>query len=71
MKSDKILEPYKAVEELPLVLSAIDIQRATGIKETKVYELMNSHVFPSFRIGKRICVKKQDFLKWLDNQGKK
>ena len=38
--------------------------------ETAAYNLMHRSDFPSFRIGKRLLVKRDKLTAWLDAQGK-
>jgi len=39
-----------------------------GVSRTTAYELMHSDAFPTFRIGSRICVKKDHLLAWIDKE---
>lgn len=62
---------FKNIEELPITLNGDDIAAALNISRAGAYNLMNSQGFPSLRIGKRIVVPKEAFLKWIDsNLGK-
>lgn len=51
------------------VLYAPDIMRALGIGQVKAYQLLKSEGFPSMRIGRKICVSRSRFERWLDNGG--
>jgi excisionase family DNA binding protein len=49
-------------------LSAQDVAMLLGIGDSKAYELMNSKDFPSIKIGRRIVVMSDDFLKWKNKK---
>ena len=49
----------------PDLLDVKDVQNILQIGRRQAYELVNSNVFHSVRIGRRIKISKQSFLKWL------
>lgn len=51
-----------------MVLTASDIQTALGIGRRQTYELLNRSDFPTIRLGKKIIVPREAFLRWLDAQ---
>jgi Helix-turn-helix domain len=53
-------------EDLPDVLEAEDIKKFLNIGINQTYELCNSGQFHVVRIGRRIRVSKQVFLKWFE-----
>lgn len=56
---------YKNFDELPLMLSVIQVAEVLGISKTSAYELVHSDDFPSITIGKRLIVPKDKFIEWI------
>ena len=56
---------FNSNDELPLTLTAKDVAGYLNISLTCAYYVMNSASFPVLRIGKRLLVTKDNFLKWL------
>lgn len=54
-----------------LVLTASDIQTALGIGRRQTYELLNRADFPTVRLGRKILVPREAFLRWLDAQAER
>lgn len=59
---------FRKVEELPLVLTPMDIAAVLGISRNTVYEVIHSKGFPAFRVGKQYRVSRERFLTWLDSE---
>lgn len=59
---------YLSFEELPIMLMVPDIANVLGIGMTKAYEVARRKDFPSFNIGTRIIVPRQEFIDWLGEQ---
>ena len=59
---------FKQAEELPLVLTPIDIAAVLGISRNTAYEVIHSKGFPAFRVGKQYRVSRERFLTWLDSE---
>ena len=57
---------YKSAEELPPYLSAEHVAAFLGVSRSNVYEVMHSKGFPIVRMGRRMIVAKDKFLKWLE-----
>ena len=57
---------YKSYDELPLFLNAKTVARALGISSSSGYELMHQRDFPTLKIGNRIVVPKERFVKWVE-----
>jgi len=56
-------------EALPMILTPADIAAVMNLSRNTAYELVHSDGFPAFRIGEKLYrVKKDKFLKWLDNK---
>ena len=62
---------YKSYDELPLFIDAKTVSSALGIAQSSAYELMHEEGFPTLKIGARMVVPKEKFIKWVnDNVGK-
>lgn len=59
------LPKFRSNEELPLALNAKDVAGYLNVSLTCAYYIMNSKGFPVIKIGKRMIVTKDNFLKWL------
>ena len=59
---------FRQAEELPLVLTPIDIAAVLGISRNTVYEVIHSKGFPAFRVGKQYRVSRERILTWLDSE---
>lgn len=62
------MSKYKSYDELPLMLSVPEIATVLGISRAASYELARSKDFPSMRIGTRIVVPKDQFIKWVNRK---
>lgn len=51
-----------------LTLTAVEIARALGIGRAAAYDLMHRADFPSIRVGRRMIVSRDAFLRWLEMQ---
>ena len=59
---------YKSYEELPLMLTVLDVAAVLGISRAGAYELVKSDGFPVLKIGNRIVIPKDKFLLWIEKQ---
>ena len=57
---------YKSYEELPLFLNATTVSKVLGVAPSSSYELMHEKDFPALRIGNRIVVPKEAFIRWVE-----
>ena len=57
---------YKSYEELPLFLNATTVAKVLGVAPSSSYELMHEKDFPALRIGHRIVVPKEAFIRWVE-----
>ena len=57
---------YKSYDELPLFLNAATVAKVLGIAPSSSYELMHEKDFPTLRIGNRIVVLKEAFIRWVE-----
>ena len=61
---------YMNFDELPIFLNAQIIANVLGISESSTYELMNKEGFPTLRVGSRIVVPRDKFLRWVEENTK-
>ena len=62
---------YKSYDELPLFIDAKTVSGVLGIAQSSAYELMHEEGFPTLKIGARMVVPKEKFIKWVnENVGK-
>ena len=59
---------YKTYDELPLFLNAQTVAKVLGISPSSGYELLREKDFPSLRIGNRIVVPKEEFIRWVERK---
>lgn len=57
---------YTNYNDLPMMLSVLDVASVLGISRAGAYELVRSDGFPSLRIGSRIVVPKEKFIGWIN-----
>ena len=57
---------YKSYDELPLFLNADTVAKALGVSPSSGYELMHEKDFPTLKIGSRIVVPKESFIRWVE-----
>lgn len=57
---------YKSYDELPLFLNTETVAKVLGISPSSSYELMHEQGFPSLRIGSRIVIPKDAFIRWAE-----
>ena len=61
----------KNYDELPMFINATTLAQLFGVSRASVYELMSEKDFPSFRIGKRVLVTKENLVEWVEGRTKK
>jgi excisionase family DNA binding protein len=54
--------------ELPIMLTARDLQEVLGISRPKAYELMARDDFPAVRLGAVWRVSRDGLFRWLETQ---
>ena len=57
---------YQNYESLPPVMNADQVAATLGISRAGAYQLLHMESFPTLRIGKRMLVPKDKFLRWID-----
>ena len=66
-----MIPTYTSVDQLPLTLSAEHVAMALGISRAGAYTLLHSKGFPTIKIGKRLVVPRDQFIKWMETQVRK
>lgn len=61
---------YKSYDELPLFLNAKTVAQVLGIAPSSAYELMHEDKFPVLKIGNRMVVPKEKFIRWAEENTK-
>ena len=61
---------FKSYNELPLFLNSDTVAKTLGIAPSSAYELMHEKDFPTLRIGSRMVVPKEKFIKWVEEHTK-
>ena len=62
---------YKTYDELPLMLSEMDIATRLGISRSHAYDLVHEEGFPVMEIGSRIIVPKDALMDRIQGKSKK
>lgn len=64
---------YKTYEDLPLFLNETTVVNVLGVSPSSVYALMHEPGFPVLKIGKRMVVPRESFIRWVEEHtgGKK
>lgn len=61
----------KNYDELPMFINADLLAELFGVSRASAYELMRERNFPSFRIGKRILVSRENLIAWVEIRSEK
>lgn len=57
---------YRSFEELPTVLTAVELAAFLGISQSGAYNLMHSEGFPTLVVGRRMMVLKEKLRMWCE-----
>ena len=57
---------FKDYSELPLFLNAGLVAKVLGVSPSSGYELMHKSGFPILKIGNRMVVPKEKFIRWVE-----
>lgn len=60
-----ITSEYKSYDELPLFLNAKLVAEVLGVSPASGYELMHEPGFPVLKVGSRMVVPKEQFIRWV------
>ena len=58
---------YKTYDDLPLFLNANLVAQVLGVSPSSGYELMHEPGFPVLRVGNRMVVPKDAFIRWVES----
>ena len=61
----------KNYDELPMFINADLLAELFGVSRASAYELMREKNFPSFRIGKRILVSRENLIAWVESRSER
>ena len=59
---------YKSYDDLPLFLNAKLVAQVLGVSISTAYEVMHEPGFPTLRVGSRMVVPKEKFIRWVEEQ---
>ena len=59
---------YKSYDDLPLLLNADTVGKVLGVSPASTYELMHESNFPVLRVGSRMVVPKEQFIRWVNER---
>ncbi len=57
---------YNSYDDLPLFLNAELVSKVLGVSPSSGYELMHELGFPVLKIGSRMVVPKEKFIRWVE-----
>ena len=57
---------FKSYDELPLFLNAEMVAKVLGVSPSSGYELMHQAGFPVLKVGSRMVVPKEKFIRWVE-----
>jgi hypothetical protein len=57
---------YKHYDELPLFLNSKTVSEVLDVSPSSAYELMHEPGFPVLRVGSRMVVPKEQFIRWVE-----
>lgn len=58
---------YNSYDALPLFLNAETVAKVLGVSPSSGYELMHEDGFPVLRVGSRMVVPKDAFIRWVES----
>ena len=59
---------YKSYDDLPLFLNANTVAQVLGVSISTAYEVMHEPGFPVLRVGSRMVVGREQFLRWTEER---
>ena len=60
-----ITSEYRSYDGLPLFLNAKLVAEVLGVSPSSGYELMHEPGFPVLKVGSRMVVPKEQFIRWV------
>ncbi|MBM6850046.1 helix-turn-helix domain-containing protein [Oscillibacter valericigenes] len=61
---------YRSYDDLPLFLNSATVAKVLGVSPSSGYELMHEPGFPVLRIGNRMVVPKEQFIRWVNERAR-
>ena len=58
----------RSYADLPLFLNANLVAQVLGVSISTAYEVMHEPGFPTLRVGSRMVVPKEKFIRWVEEQ---
>ena len=58
----------RSYADLPLFLNANLVAQVLGVSISTAYEVMHEPGFPVLRVGSRMVVPKEKFIRWVEEQ---
>ena len=65
-----ITSEYRSYDDLPLFLNAKQVSEVLGVSPSSGYELMHEPGFPVLKVGSRMVVPKEQFIRWVQEHTK-
>lgn len=59
---------YRSYDDLPLMLSVMEVASLLGVSRSSAYELVREKDFPSLTIGSRIIVPRDKLIAWIEEK---
>ena len=59
---------YQSFEELPVIMMVQDMANVLGIGLTKAYEISKEKGFHCLRLGSRILIPRDRFIRWINEK---
>ena len=56
---------YRSYDDLPLFLNSATVAKVLGVSPSSGYELMHEPGFPVLKVGSRMVVPKEQFIRWV------
>ena len=60
-----ITSEYRSYDDLPLFLNVKLVAEVLGVSPSSGYELMHEPGFPVLKVGSRMVVPKEQFIRWV------
>ena len=57
---------YRSFDELPAVLTAVELAAFLGVSQSGAYNLMHSEGYPTRVVGRRVMELKEELLIWCE-----
>lgn len=63
----KVQKKITSFDTLPVIMNVDDVTKVLRVSKPNAYKIMSSDTFPKLTIGKRVLVRKEAFLQWLNS----